>query len=178
MDEATLRLLEVARTWISDIGALLAVAVSLHLARQQTAIKLAVQAGHRILLTPGEQETPEFVLVRVVNLGQQPVVITNFGWRWGIIRKKYAVQSLHQLGLGHVPPIQLTTGQEAGFYVPLSGGWMTRMAGELNSKFPRLAAWMVRVQISTSVGKTITRPVESGLRKKLVEALAGISQNS
>ena len=84
MDEATLRLLEVAGSWVSGIGALLAVWVSLHLARRQTAVKLAVAAGHRVIVTPGEPEMPEYVSVRVVNLGQQPVTITNVGWRMGI----------------------------------------------------------------------------------------------
>ncbi|MEE1611120.1 hypothetical protein [Microvirga sp. CF3016] len=178
MNEATLRLLEVAGSWLSGVGTLLAVVVSLHLARQQTAIKLAVRAGLRIVVTPGEKETPEFVAVRVVNLGQQPVIITSVGWRWGIFRKQYAFQTLHQIGLGQVPPIQLTTGQEANFFVPLDRGWMKRMAGELDPNFPKLAAWMMRVQVSTSVGKIITRPLEPGLRKKLAETRAKIPNES
>ncbi|WP_114185635.1 hypothetical protein [Microvirga aerophila] len=70
MDEPTLCLLEVAGTWVSGIGALLAVGVSLHLARQQTAVKLAVRAGPRVIVRPGEPEMPEYISVHVVNLGQ------------------------------------------------------------------------------------------------------------
>jgi hypothetical protein len=171
MDEATLRLLEVAGSWVSGIGALLAVWVSLHLARRQTAVKLAVTAGHRVIVTPGEPEMPEYVSVYVVNLGQQPVTVTHVGWRMGIFRKRYAMQMLHGIRLSHVPPVVLTTGQQAGFLVPLEGtDWLKDMASELDGTFPWLSAWMMRVQISTSVGKIVTRPLEASLRKILIEA--------
>jgi hypothetical protein len=177
IDEAMLRLLEVAGSWVSGIGALLAVGVSLHLARQQTAVKLAVTAGHRVIVTPGEPEMPNYVSVHVVNLGQQPVTITNVGWRMGIFRKRYAVQLLHGIRLSHVPPVVLTTGQQAGFLVPLEGtDWLENMASELNGAFPRLSAWMMRVQISTSVGKIVTRRLESDLRKLLVKRRAEASR--
>ena len=55
MDETTSRLLEVAGSWVSGIGALLAVFVSL-LARQQTAVKLAVKAGDRIVVSPASRK--------------------------------------------------------------------------------------------------------------------------
>jgi hypothetical protein len=175
MDEATLRLLEIAGTWVSGIGALLAVGVSLHLARRQTAVELAVEAGHRVIIAPGEPEMPEYISVLVVNLGQQPVTITNVGWRFGLFRKRYAIQMLHGIPLSRVPPVELTTGQQATFLVPLDNtNWLKDMARRLDGPFPGLSAWMMRVQIFTSVGKTITRRLESGLRKKLVEAHAGI----
>jgi hypothetical protein len=113
---------------------------------------------------------PEYVSVHVVNLGQQPATITHVGWRMGIFRKRYAVQMLHGIRLSQVPPVVLTTGQQAGFIVPLEGtDWLEDMASELNGTFPRLSAWMIRVQISTSVGKIITRPLEANLRKLLVK---------
>jgi hypothetical protein len=177
MDEATLRLLEIAGTWVSGIGALLAVGVSLHLAKQQTAVTLAVRAGLRVIVTPGEPEMPEYISVHVVNLGQQPVTITNVGWRMGIFRKRYAVQMLHGIRLSQVPPIELSTGKQANFLVPLdTTDWMKNMASELDGTFPGLSAWMMKVQISTSVGKIISRRLEADLRKRLVRARAAVGE--
>lgn len=176
MDEATLRLLEVAGSWVSGIGALLAVGVSLYLAKQQTKVKLAVSAGHRLVLTRGEPETPEYVSIRVVNLGQQPVTVTNVGWRFGLFRKKYAMQFLHGSPLTEAPPVELTTGKQASFLIPLDGGWIEKIAVELDDTFPRVSAWLMKVQISTSVGKIVSRRLEPGLRKKLAEARAETSK--
>ncbi|GEO13522.1 hypothetical protein [Microvirga aerophila] len=102
------------------------------------------------------------------------MTITNVGWRFGLFPKRYAIQMLHGIRLSHVAPLELATGQQATFLVPLgTTTWLKDMAGELNGTFPRLSAWMMKVQIFTNVGKTVSRRLEAGLRKKLVEARAG-----
>lgn len=179
MDEATLRYLEVAGAWVSGIGTLLAVWVSLYLARRQTAVRLGVSAGHRYIITQGSRAKPEYLSIKVVNLGQQPVTITSVGWQFGVFRKSYGFQLLNATPLSHMVPIELTTGKEANFLVPLNEEtkWLQSQAARLDRTFPSLSAWAMKVQISTSVGKIVSQRLEKGLRKKLVEARATIADD-
>jgi hypothetical protein len=171
--EPTLRLLEVAGSWVSGVGALLAVWVSLSLARRQTAVRLSVRAGLRLIVTPGECHKPEYVSIEVVNVGQAPVVITNVGWRWGNWKKRYAVQLLDGIAPSQVPPVTLTTGQQALFLVPVKeSNWIANMANGLGpSRWPWLTAWSLKVWISTSLGNTVTETLEKDLRQELVAAI-------
>jgi hypothetical protein len=47
--------------------------------------------------------------------------------------------------------------------------WLPNMAADINSRLPWLTAWSLKVQIFTTVGKTVSRRIEPGLRRKLLE---------
>ena len=175
LDEHTLRLLEVAGTWVSGIGTLLAVVMALYLARAERAVRLKVSAGVRLVVTPGEERTPEVISIEVVNVGARPAVITNVLWRWGILRRQYAVQvtgsamdslKIHQ---------RLEPGHRGSFYIELDQddqeNWARCFVKNMPNRFRAL--WLRRLQIgvATAVGITQWCVVESTLREKLVEVL-------
>src|SRR5215213_9868069 len=77
MSEEAARLWGVIGTWFSGIGSMLAVIVSLYLARRQDRVNLTVSAGIRQLVTPGERGAPpKFVAIRVVNRGYRRVTVS------------------------------------------------------------------------------------------------------
>jgi hypothetical protein len=180
MDEKTLRLLEVAGTWVSGIGTLLAVLVSLYLARRQTAVMIDLSAGHRIMVTPGQEHTPEFIVIRAVNAGQQPITLTHIGWRIGMFKKMHFVQVVDGNPLSSALPVQLAPGQQAQYFVPLnqSPNWIERFAENLNHWFPKISVETLKVSASATVGPTIYRKPERGLRKMLVDAQEKLSAKS
>ncbi len=173
-DEYTLRVLEVAGTWLSGFGTVLAVAVALYLARSQKVVRLNITAGIRLIITPGEEQDTEVVDISVVNTGDRPVVITNVLWRWGVIRRRYAVQvtgsAMDSLRIHQ----RLDTGHRGSFYIELDPNdrenWSRRFSREMPRRFRGLWLRRLQVGIATAVGTTTWAPAENTLRKKLLES--------
>lgn len=180
LDEYTLRLLEVAGAWLSGIGTLLAVVVALHLARVQKAVRLKVSAGIRLVITPSRGRDAEVLDISVTNIGDRAVVITNVLWRWGIVKRHYAVQvtgsamdslKIHQ---------RLEPGHRGSFYIVLDPNerenWVLRFAKEMPRHFR--GAWLRRLQIgiATAVGTTKWVSVEDSLRKELIKSAEAVKK--
>ena len=71
-NEETWKFINTFAPWLSAIGTLMAVAVSLYLARHDKRIRLEVNAGHRLLITEGQKGPhPEYLLIRIVNIGHR-----------------------------------------------------------------------------------------------------------
>jgi hypothetical protein len=171
LSEPTLRLLEVAGQWVSGVGALAAVLVSLYLARRQEAVRLRVSAGVRLSVERGSEETPEYVVIRVVNLGYRPVTVSAIGWRVGLFHKHLFYQILDGEPPSPRVPIEMAVGQEANFMILLDR-WLeaSDMAKEFGGPLAPLRAWTTKVQVVTAVGETVSKRIEKNLRKKLLGA--------
>jgi hypothetical protein len=58
--------------------------VSLYFARHDKRIRLEVNAGHRLIVTQGQKGPhPEYLMIRIVNIGHREAQITNIGWMEG-----------------------------------------------------------------------------------------------
>ena len=80
-----------------------------------------VSAGHRIIVGPGSQEPyPEYLSICIVNIGHRDAQIINIGWKVGIVKKRYAVQSTINDGMSSTIPVRLKDGEEAKFLIPLN----------------------------------------------------------
>jgi hypothetical protein len=167
--------------WLSAIGTLAAVWVSLYLARRATAPKARVTVGHRIILQAGAQgQPPEYVLFNIVNTGERPLRITQIGWKVGLFRKRYAVQMYEHL-LSSKLPIELSHGQEASWYVPLAfadDSWLRNFSKDLLMPHYRISCFTVRAQFFSSLGKTFVAKPEQNLLVKLKEACRGQSNGA
>lgn len=174
MDSETLQLWNVIGTWVASIGTVSAVITSLWLAYHQGKLKLNVFAGHRLLITQGLDEKPEYCLVKVVNTSSKPAKIVSIGWEAGRFKDK-----VHMLQVFGIPesdnvPKMLQEGEEASFFIPfnLQGNdedWIVRFPKYLNeggkNRIPSL-----KVTIHTSVGQTFKKKVEKNLIEKLEES--------
>lgn len=160
--------------WLSAIGTLSAVTLSLYLARRDKNIRLKVSAGHRIIVGPGSQEPyPEYLSIHVVNVGHRDAQIINIGWKVGILQKRYAVQSTVQDRISSSIPVRLKDGEEAKFLIPLNAetDWLREFGNKMLHPFPWLQAYSIRIQAFTSVGGIFEAPIEKTLRRKILEAL-------
>src|SRR5688572_17908988 len=79
-------------TWLSAIGTIAAVVVALYLARARDRITLRLHAYTILLFSPGNDEVPEFVSIEVTNVGRRTATVSQIGWRFGVLRKRHAVQ--------------------------------------------------------------------------------------
>lgn len=172
--EDTWKFINTFAPWFSAIGTITAVILSLHLARRDKHIRLEVTGGHRLIVTPGVPGPhPEYLVINIVNVGHREAQIKNIGWKVGIFKKRYAVQTTTNDGTSSPLPIRLKDGEEAKYFVPLNEEtkWSERFAKDMLKPFPRLQAYFVRVQAFTSVGDTFESRIEKGLREKLIETV-------
>ena len=169
----TWRFINTFAPWLSAIGTLLAVTLSLHLARRDKTIRLEVSAGHRILVTQGKSgPRPEYLVIKIVNIGHREAQITNIGWKTGILKKQYAVQTTITDGMSNQIPVRLKDGEEANYYIPLNTqtNWHEDFAKKMLMPFPKAQMHFLRVQVLTSIGKTFEASVEKNLKTKLLQA--------
>lgn len=153
--------------WFSAFGTLAAVVVSLKLATRDRNIRLRVSAGHRLLITPGVDERPEYLCIHVVNLGHRDAQLTSIGWKAGIFNKRYAVQTLTPDGISSSVPIRLKDGEEAKYFISLQNDWLSEFSEEMLSPWPLVQKYFLKVQVFTSLGEVFESLIETNLRKKI-----------
>lgn len=173
LSEETWKFINTFAPWLSALGTLLAVLVSLNLARRDRKIRLEISAGHRIVVTPGVPAPyPEYLSINIVNVGHREAQITNIGWKVGILKKQYAVQTTISDGISSPIPVRLKDGDEAKYLIPLNEQtkWLENFGKDMLSPFPRIRAHFVKVQVFTSIGRTFESHIEKNLRVRLVKA--------
>jgi hypothetical protein len=141
------------------------------LARQDKRVRLDVSAGHRLLITPGQTGRPEYLVIRIVNVGHRETQIINIGWKVGLIKKQYAIQTTIQDGLSSPLPARLRDGDEAKYYIPLEGGynWLEGFIKDFYKHNFKSRLRYTKIQVFTSVGKTFESRIEKGLQNKILE---------
>lgn len=175
MDPINLQLWSVIGTWLASIGTVSAVITSLWLAYHQDRVKLRVVAGHRLIVSRGLQDTPEYCMVKVVNVGSKPAKVVSVGWEAGCFKNKInMIQVFGTPGFDDVPKM-LQEGEEANFMVPfhLHGDeedWIVSLPKKLiEGGKNRIKS--LKAVVHTSVGQTFKVKVEKGLIKKLEQSL-------
>jgi hypothetical protein len=151
--------------WLSAIGTLAAVIVSLHLARRSGRPRAAVSVGHRLVVTQGDRgKPPEVIVFRIVNTGDRTIRVTNIGWRIGLLKKRHAMQ-LYDQKQSSVLPVELAHGQEASWTVPLDAReepWLQYFASKMMKPNLWLSCATIKAQFHTSVGEVfMARPERS-----------------
>ena len=171
----TLQELDVLGTWVAGLGTLLAVIVSLYLARTLGRIKLRVVVGERKIITQGSTETPDVVTVLVTNCSQRPARVTHISWQIGFRKKKNFIQMFNSPGYETLPKM-LNEGEEGHFVVPYKThgndeDWDKSIAQDLleDSALPRLYISTLRCIVSTSIGQQFKVKVEKSLRDRLLQ---------
>jgi hypothetical protein len=166
--------------WLSAVGTIAAVAISLHLARRAGKAKGAASVGHRLVITPGVPGEPqEVVAFRIVNTGDRAFRVTNIGWVVGLRTKRHAIQLFDPLQSSPMP-VELAHGQEGHWIVPLRWGddpWIQSFPKKMLLPWPWLACRTLRAQFYTSVGDVFTAKPDSDLLDRL-ESAANAAANA
>jgi hypothetical protein len=171
MDKETWLFVNTFAPWLSALGTLGVVVLSLWLARRGSPILLKVRAGHRLLAGQGMDHIPEYLFIGVVNVGIRKARITGVGWKIGWLKKQHAIQMLDNNLFSSSIPVDLDESQEAQFLISLQGtNWLNSFASDFIGKWPRLNCRSLKIQVWTSVGKVFESRIESGLRQKILEA--------
>ncbi|HQM44154.1 MAG TPA: hypothetical protein PLI72_10475 [Smithellaceae bacterium] len=171
MDRESWQFINTFAPWLSALGTLGVVVVSLWLAFRGMPTRIKVSAGNRIIVG-GIRPYPDYLVISIVNVGQRKVRITGIGWKIGWFKKSYAMQNPDINPFSSSIPVDLDESQEAKFLIPLKGeaDWLNNFAHDFLGKRPRLNCSSIKIQAWTSVGKVFESRIEAGLRKKILEA--------
>jgi len=159
--------------WLSAVGTVAAVIISLYWASHANRPKAKLSAGVRLMVTRGEKEKPEYVVVKIVNTGDRPIRITGLGWSQGLINRRHCIQLADGSPFNSPLPIDLTHGQEAQWFVPTDfkdDGWFKYFSRILILPHWRIALATLRVHAYTSVGHSFKAKPESTLLNPLKDA--------
>lgn len=172
MDTETWKFINTFAPWLSAIGTLLAVTVSLYLARAKKPIKLKISAGHRVIVEQGGNgDPPAYLYISAVNTGHRIATITNVGWKLGLLGRRHAIQLVQKDSYSSGLPVKIDDGEQAQWLVPLSleDNWLQRFSRNFLLPHPRWNLLWLRLQIHTSVGKTFETSIEKGLKEELLK---------
>ncbi len=164
--------------WLSAIGTIAAVIVSLWFATKASRLQCHAQVGHRIVIEQGSQGIyPEILVFRIVNTGERPFQVNSVGWRVGIFRWRREAMQFYDRAQSSPMPVELQHDQEATWVVPLLSeekGWFKTFPRKMLSPHPLFYSATLRAIFVTSIGKTFLVKPEPGLITKLREATSAI----
>lgn len=158
--------------WFSALGTIGAVIVALYFARQDKRIRLRVTAGHRVIVSQGlEGPPPQYLAIRITNVGHRDVQVTGIGWRIGFLKKSYAEQTIIRDSISSTLPVRLRDGDEACYYIPLFSDieWLREFIQKMLFPNLRWRLWFTYIRIFTSVGKVFEVPIEQGLKRRILD---------
>lgn len=165
--------------WFAALGSLAAAVVALYIANRAAKPTARVSVTQNLIVASGSSPPyPEFARFRIVNTGDRPIRITQLGWKWGVFRKRYAIQ-MHEHPLSSGLPVELSHGQEANWYIPFSVGpepWPEYFAKKALLPRYRIALWTLRGQFYSSVGYVFEARPEATLLNYLRAACEKISR--
>jgi len=172
MDQETWRFINSFAPWLSAIGTLLAVALSLYLARSDRRINLFVNTGIRLFVpTQDTSETKDIVVVSVTNIGRRSTTVSGLYWRFGIFKKQTFIREAPQHAMSCKFPVKLGDGDEALFFYTLDefDSTLKEIAnGYLNGVCSGARVRSFKVGISTTSKQNFEVPFERSLRKHLL----------
>ena len=173
IDRGQWELINSFANWFAALGTFAAAGVALYLANRAGKPSAQVSVGHRIIIGPGVSKPyPEYAIFRIVNTGDRPITVSQIGWKHGLIRKRFAVQTF-EAGSSSSLPVELTHGQVASWMVPLSGqdeAWVDYFAKGFLSPHYRIALLTLRGQFFSSVGHVFEAKPEESLLGPLRQA--------
>ena len=173
IDKGQWELINSFANWFAALGTFAAAGIALYLANRAGRPTAQVSVGHRIIVGPGSTKPyPEYAVFRIVNTGDRPITVSQIGWKHGLIRRRFAVQTFEP-GSSSPLPVELSHGQVASWMVPLSSHgepWMDYFAKTFLSPHYRIALWTLRGQFYSSVGHVFTAKPEESLLGPLARA--------
>jgi hypothetical protein len=167
--------LEIGSEWLTAIGTIGAVIVSLYLSRRDRHPRLTISGAivRSFAGDPGKQlqysEGTPFVRLTATNTGYMAITVAAPCWRIGILRRRILFQN---------PPAtarfteELTNhGQQRVVDFPatemFSNGWQFMREEIRKYRFPHLAIWSLKCGFNTSTGQKFFGPLNWELKKMI-----------
>lgn len=159
-------------SWVSGLGALAAVCLSLWLVNRTERVRIRASAGIRLLFEGDGTPAERHVCISVTNIGDRPVTVNTVGWRIGGWRKRrFCIQTVGGKYSNQFP-IELAHGKSASFMVSLAEAptWPSDFVRDFVHANTPSELRNLRAMVNTSVGQSILVVPESNLIEELAVA--------
>jgi hypothetical protein len=166
--------------WFAAIGSIAAAVVALYLANRSNKPSAKVSVGHRIIVGPGSKKPyPEIIVFKITNTGDRPIRVVQIGWKVGLFRKQYAVQTFDEAQSSPLP-VELTHSQEASWFIPLDSTdepWFEFFSKTMILPHKRTNLLTLRANFYASIGYEFSTRPEKNLLEKLESACIEVKNN-
>ncbi len=166
--------------WLSAIGTLAAVLVTLWLVRRQDRPRLKVFASvSSVWFAKNSPKNRKYLIITAVNIADRPASIRYLSLKFGLLRKE-GVEAPPDPEISSSLPTEITYGQEAKWYIPLETNdrkWLNEVADYLMSQRPRVRVGVVSVYAQTTVGYKIKAKTGGSVARAFKNACKVIKQN-
>lgn len=174
LDQQTWEFINTFAPWLAAVGMLLAVIVSLYLARRDESIRLRISASMIQILVEGggPEHGRRFVAINVTNVGRRLATVDQLGWRMGLFRRRYywqrPMQNLYSASL----PAKLGDGGHVVFMFPIDefrDNLNRFVVEDMRQRFVGLKSRLMKVVVTCSTGDQFRQPIDKSLREELVK---------
>ena len=175
LDRETWTFVNTFAPWLSAVGTIAAVVVSLYLAQRSGKIKIRVSCGIYRVAGYGQSlaAAPEYLQIRAVNHGFREATIQGIMWQYGKWRTKQKLVMAPPVNpLSARLPARLAPGESASFLFTMTefkNGADALVALLRRSGTPHLAANRLRVGVYTTTGEEILASVDSQVLGLLIQ---------
>ncbi len=176
LDRETWRFINTFAPWVSAVGTLLAVIVSLRLAARSARVRLHVSTAIYRLAAPGERfaDAPEYLQIRAVNHGHRDATVNGLMWSYRpLFGKRRTVAQIPPTDpKSSRLPIKLAFGDAARCFFTM-GEFKAGVADFLDmlrqARFPKLAVRRLKAGVYTTTGQEFVRPIDKTVRDALLK---------
>ncbi len=171
-DTETWKFINTFAPWLSAIGTLIAVIVTIYLSRKDKTVKLKVGAGVRMMIGDDFMGEPKYLTIYITNVGLRETKVTSIGWKVGYFKKQYAVQGVINDGFSSKLPIKLNDGEEAHYHIPLdkATNWIDKFVQQFLINRSKISFKFIKIQVFVSTGDKFESRIENNLKEKLLES--------
>jgi hypothetical protein len=140
--------------WFSAIGTVLAVYVSLYLARTKARVQIEAVAGIRLVSYLGIDDERRYFSVAIVNTGPFDVEITGISIS-NVFKRTIKYFLNFDSEVSSDMPVRLSFGQGANYFVPLDDkdSWLKFAFNDHIQPFPKIMIHTVQILVNTSINK-------------------------
>lgn len=170
--------------WLSAVGTISAVVVSLYLSTRDKP-KLKITNSIQLLITPGLDEVPRYLMIKVANIGIRPTKVVAVGWKEGLFFKKSYIQNLsgrydeetsasaYANMYSSELPVVLNDGEEAQWFIPLDreDNWIDSWIKDNLGWCPRWNLWFTNLEVYTSHDMKFKTRIGKTVREEILETI-------
>ena len=159
--------------WFSALGTLLAVIVSLYFSYSSRKISLMISASIFDFFQEGIQETEDYILIQITNTSYKDVIIKNFNWEFGLLKKHYIMTGFTAIDQTKSTPLpaKLKEGEMAQIAIKIddvSGNYLENFYQDFLKDSSFINIHTLKINVCPSIGKCFKQKIDKTLKSEFL----------
>lgn len=169
MNEETWKFINTFAPWLSAVGTLTAVIATIYFSRKDKFLKLKVNAGLRLIVSPHYPPNTELVCIEVTNIGIRKAKLIGIGLQIGRLKLAHFEFIPHNKDLiSSDLPTNLDEGDYANYFFNIN------TIVEAMKSYPSINVKnrKIKIRANTSTGKSFKKGIDKSLNTRILEELS------